>query len=97
MRRGAKRTKPKVKGKPPAARKSLKNAHSRVRDLEKRLAESMEREAEAREQQTATSDILRVISGSPTEVEPVFQAIVQSAASLCKATFATCTDSMATW
>jgi GAF domain-containing protein len=89
MRRGAKRTKPKVKGKPPAARKSLKNAHSRVRDLEKRLAESMEREAEALQQQTATSEILRVISGSPTEVEPVFQAIVQRATSLCKATFAT--------
>jgi GAF domain-containing protein len=52
----------------------FKELESRNRDLTDALA-----------RQTATSEILRVISRSPTDVQPVFDAIVESAVTLCGA------------
>jgi two-component system NtrC family sensor kinase len=53
---------------------------ARIDDLEKKLAEALE-------QQTATSEILRIISTSPTDVKPVFDTIVRNFAWLCGSTF----------
>src|SRR4029450_1058433 len=59
-----------------------------LQEKNRALTDAHAQVSEALEQQTATSEILRGISQSPTDVQPVFETIVQSGARLCNATTA---------
>jgi signal transduction histidine kinase len=95
MGRRAKPNKVKTEAKRPLAGKSPTNDEgARVRDFEKRLAEALklktealEREAEGQARETATAEILRVISRSATDVQPVFNTIVRNAVRLSGAVY----------
>src|SRR5262249_16061120 len=56
-----------------------------LQEKNRALTEAHAQVSESLEQQTATSEILRVISQSQTDVQPVFDTIVQSAVELCDA------------
>jgi GAF domain-containing protein len=64
-------------------------AQNPASDLERRLAQAERQLSEALERQAATDEVLRLIAGSPRELEPVFQAMLESATRICESKFGT--------
>src|SRR5689334_1772370 len=81
--------------------KTMPTNRSRGTRLKRRSVSRVSKDLkEAREQQAATAEILKVIASSLGDVQPVFEAVVKSAARLfgpCGATITTLKDGQLHW
>jgi GAF domain-containing protein len=71
------------------ASKAVRHRSTAAAEREARVAQLTQELHEAREHQTATTDVLRIISSSPGELNAVFHAILTNATKLCEASYGT--------
>ena len=72
--------------KPSSAPVAARRNHSPIFDLQEKLKREIGEREEAQEQLAATSEVLKVISASAGELEPVFGAMLENATRICEAT-----------